>query len=392
MLQGQKRKICIVTANRSEYSRLKIIISEILKHPMLNLDIVVAGSHLLERYGNTAAEIKADGYSASHQIYMELDGNNLCTMAKSVGIGISDLATYFDNAKTDAAIVMGDRYEALSVAIAASVMNIPVAHVQGGEATGTIDESVRHAITKLAHIHFPATEKSRERIIKMGEDANRVFNVGCPGTDLLLSAPVYSQEESIKILNEKYLKAVGISIDQQRPFVLAIQHPVTTEFNDNAARVVETMQAIKKIQDFQKIIVWPNIDAGASDMSKAMRRFQNSQEKDIFFMKHIPHEVFVNLLRHAKCMIGNSSSGIRETCYFGTPTVNIGTRQQERERGRNVIDVPYDRDAIYEAFLRQINHGKYEPEFIYGNGQAGKKIADILAEIDLSPIQKKNAY
>lgn len=391
-MENIKRKICIVTANRAEYSRTKSVISSILQHPELDLSIVVTGSHLLEKYGNTASEVRAD-FSSNHQIYMELDGNNLCTMAKSIGIAISDLATYFDNTKPDAVIVVGDRYEALAVAVAASVMNVPVAHIQGGEITGTIDESIRHAITKLAHIHFPATEQSKERIIKMGEKPDRVFNVGCPGADLLLSAPDYTHEETIRCFNDACVKAEVLKLNHADPFILILQHPVTTEFNKNFGQIQETFSALERIEGFQKIIIWPNIDAGSNEIAIAMRRFQNNQKmKGLAFMKHAPFDIFINLLRHAKCLIGNSSSGIREACYFGTPAVNIGTRQQHREHGKNVIHVPYDRAEIYKAFEYQINHGRYEPEFLFGNGKAGEKIADILAEIDLSQIQKRNTF
>ncbi len=392
MAEGRKRKICIVTANRAEYSRVKTIIDAIFDRSDLDLNLIVAGSHLLEKYGNTMTEIEADGVAIDHKIYMELDGNNLCSMAKSVGIAIADLATYFDNKKVDVVIVMGDRYEALAVAIAASVMNIPVAHVQGGEVTGTIDESIRHAITKMSHIHFPATQKSRERVIKMGENSDFVFEVGCPGADLLLSAPEYSHRETIERMNVSHIR-YKIPINPSNPFILVIQHPVTTEFNKNFNQVRETIVALKKINDFQKLVIWPNIDAGSGEMVQAIRQFQNDLTvKDVFFLKHISHDIFVNLLRHAKCLIGNSSSGIRESCYFGTPTVNIGTRQQARERAKNVIDVPYSSEAIYKAFEYQINHGKYDPEFIYGAGQAGKNIVRILAEIDLGRIQKNNTY
>ncbi|MBU1179905.1 UDP-N-acetylglucosamine 2-epimerase (hydrolyzing) [Patescibacteria group bacterium] len=386
------RKICIVTANRSEYSRIKTIIDAIIEHPALDLSVVATGSHLLEKYGNTIKDVKEDGVRIDHQIYMELDGNNLCTMAKSISVAISDLSTYFDNQKIDAVIVMGDRYEALSVAVAASVMNIPIAHVQGGEITGTIDESIRHAITKLAHIHFPANEKSRERIIRMGERPERVFSVGCPGTDLLLNAPQYAREDVIMRINNKYVKDIESKIDTFKPFILCIQHPVTTEFGKNFDQIQETISALKKINNFQLIVLWPNIDAGAGDMALAIRRFQHDCKNNVFFMKHASHDIFVNLLRHAKCLIGNSSSGIREACYFGTPTVNIGTRQQYRDRGKNVMNVPYDRDAIYQAIEHQVGREKYEPEFLYGNGSAGEKIANILAEIDLSQIQKRNTY
>lgn len=391
-MENKKRKICVVTANRAEYSRGRTVIREIARHPELELLLVVMGSHLLDRYGLSVQEVESDGFPINYKIYMELDGKNPCTMAKSVAIAISDLATYFENAKPDIVVALTDRYEILGVATTAALMNILVAHIQGGEVTGTIDESVRHAITKLAHIHFPATEKSKERIIKMGELPEMIFNVGCPATDLLLSAPQYSYEETINILNSKIIKQKEFNLSSEFPFILGLQHPVSTEFGSCLGQIFETLEALKDLTSHQILMLWPNIDAGSDDISKGIRYFQTkTPDTKLTVVKHIPQELYVNLLRHTSCMFGNSSSGVRETCYFGTPTVNIGTRQQDRERGGNVIDAPYDRQKIHEAIKTQISHGRYEPQYIFGNGDAGKLIANILAKITVN-VQKKLSY
>jgi len=390
---NKKRKICVVTANRAEYSRGRTIIREIYKHPDLEVSLVVMGAHLLEKYGMTIKEIESDGIPVDHRIYMELDGKNPTTMTKSVSIAISDLATFFDNTKPDFVIALTDRYEILAVATAAALMNIRVAHIQGGEVTGTIDESIRHAITKLAHVHFPATDKSKERVIKMGENPQDVFNVGCPATDLLLETEKYSQEETLHKLNEIVIKDEKQKIqDLNKPFILGLQHPVTTEFGTGKDQIKETLSAISRINDYNIIMLWPNIDAGGDDISQGIRNFVRDNNKgNLVVVKHIPYKIYVNLIRNAKVMFGNSSSGMRETCYFGTPTINIGTRQQDRECGTNVTNVAYDGEEIYNALVRQLEHGSYEPEYIYGNGTAGKQIADILSKIEVS-VQKRINY
>ncbi len=395
MEDKKKRKICIVTGNRAEYSRLKTVMDGFKKYLNVEVLLVAMGSHLLDNFGNTADDINIDGNVIDYKIFIELEGGTPCTMARAIGFGICDLSTYFDNKKPDIVIAPMDRYEILSVAAAAALMNIPVAHMQGGEVSGTIDESIRHTITKLSHIHFPATEKSKERIIRMGERPDMVWNVGDPATDVLLVAPQYTGKETIEELNRQIIKDKKIAIDPSKPFILSIQHPVTTEFGSGLAQIKESFMALKNFKDFNVILLIPNIDAGGNHILAGIREFVSQQEiKNLALLKHVPHDIFVNLMRNASCMIGNSSSGIRETCYFGTPTVNIGTRQKNRERGSNVTDAPYDGEKIYEAMVKQIKHGRYEPEFIYGDGKSGARIADILASIDLSKleIQKRMTY
>lgn len=386
----KKKKICIVTANRAEYSRGRTVIRAIAEHPDLEVDLVVMGSHLLERNGYTVREIESDGVPINHRIFMEVDGKNPCSMTKSVALAINDLATYFDNSKPDVVVALTDRYETLAVAVAAALMNIAVAHIQGGEVTGTIDESIRHAITKFAHVHFPASNDAYERIIKMGENREMVFNVGCPATDLLLLAPKLLREEILEKFNQEVCRG-GKKMDVKTDFLLMIQHPVTTEYGLGYEQINTTLETVKEI-GLQTIILWPNIDAGSDDVSRGIRYFERDNSEKYFVVKHIPHHIFANLLRNTICMIGNSSAGIRESCYFGTPTVNIGTRQQNREHGANVINVSHDKAEIKNAIMAQITHGKYNPEYIYGDGTAGKKIADILSKINITDVQKRITY
>lgn len=386
----KKKKICVVTGNRAEYSRAKTVMKAIEKHPNLELILIVTGAHLLDKYGATFQEIEADGFNINEKVYLIVEGENPITMTKSVGLGIIELATILNNYKPDIVIAPTDRFETLSVAISSALMNIVLAHIQGGEVTGTIDESIRHAITKFAHVHFAATEKSRERIIKMGESPEFVFNVGCPAIDLLLKVDSGTKKE---LFNRKELiPKDGRSMDPESPFLLVVQHPVTTEFEDSFRQIQETLYAIKSLK-LQTIMLWPNADAGSDEIVKGIRRFLlNHDMKNLFLYKHFSTDTFVKLMIHCNAMMGNSSSGIRETCYLGTPVVNIGTRQQDRERGQNVVDVPYDREKITTAIKRQNQVGKYPSDYLYGDGSAGEEIAEILAGCEVKSVQKKIQY
>lgn len=386
----KKRKICAVTANRADFSRMETALEAIKKNPRLELQLVVFGSHLLETAGRTIEEIKRKGFSVDRTFYMEIAGGNLTTMTKSVGLAIIELASVFDALKPDIVLAPSDRFESLAIGVTAALMNIHIAHMQGGEVSGTIDESIRHAMTKMSHLHLVATEKSRERVIKMGELPDTVFNIGCPGSDLLLKTPVMNRKSTLSWLNKNFVK-IANKLNPQEPYLFLLQHPVTTEFQDAESQIKEILEAMAGFKE-QIIAVWPNIDAGSDNMSVVLRRHPAVKSGKIKIFKHIPTEIFVNVVRNAACFIGNSSSGIRESCYFGTPTVNIGSRQNSRERGSNVIDAGYDRKEIAKAVKAQIAHGVYPVEYIFGDGTAGKHISDICATVNLPNIQKKITY
>ncbi len=390
-MSNNMRKVCVVTANRADYSRVKTVMDAIMRRADLQLQIVVMGSHLLERQGFTVREIEEDGFSINSRVYMEVDGKNPTTMAKSVGVAVMELSTLFDNLKPDIVVAVVDRFENFAVAAAAALMNIPVAHIQGGEVTGTIDESLRHAMTKLAHLHFPASALARERIIKMGEPQDRVWNVGCPATDLLLQAPVLTREETIIRVNQ-----IGKDPSRHRtpdkPYLLVVQHPVSTEYGSGAQQMRATLDVVAQL-GMQTIMLWPNIDAGSDDISHEIRQVEIQRpEFPLSVYKNFPNELFVNLLRNAACLVGNSSAGVREACYFGTPVVNIGTRQSGRERTKNVMDVGHDAAAILDAVRRQIARGPYPVEHLYGSGNAGVRIAEILATVSIGDVQKRLTY
>lgn len=374
------RKICVVTGNRSEYSRLKSVMKAIREHSDLELILIVTASHLLDDFGKTVEVIKRDGFKIDSVARTVAAGEDLISMAKSVGLCTLELPTLFDLYQPDIVLIVGDRFDALGAAISAALMNIPLAHIQGGEVTGTIDESVRHSITKFAHIHFPATAKSAARIIKMGERPDLVFNVGCPSVDIILSINIDSREEVCRKFN----------LNPDEPFLIMAQHPVTTEYGFARQQIRETLKAISELK-IQTIMLYPNVDAGSKDIVREIRMFDADGKLDhVQDYKHIPFEDYIELIAHSCCIVGNSSSGIRESCYFGTPAVNIGTRQNGRERGKNVVDVGYDEDQIKKAILKCISHGKYNPpEYIYGDGNAGRKISEILYKIELNNIIQK---
>jgi UDP-hydrolysing UDP-N-acetyl-D-glucosamine 2-epimerase len=266
-------------------------------------------------------------------------------------------------------------------------MNIPVAHTQGGEITGSIDESVRHAITKLSHIHFPATKNAADVLMKLGESREKIFWVGCPALDLAHEVP----PESADAVMRKY-HGVGNTLDFSKPFILVSQHPVTTEFMDARQQIEQTLQAVLASK-IQAVWLWPNVDSGSDALSKRIREFREEHgEAAMHFYRNFSSEDYVNILREATCIVGNSSSGIREASFLGTPSINIGSRQNGRDRAPNVIDVDYNAPEIGAAIQIQAKHGRYESSEIFGGGFAGKKIAEILATVNLNVDKKLNFH
>lgn len=380
------RKICVVVASRANYGRVKPMLTAIKEHPELELQLIVSASMLLDRYGKAVDVVEKDGFVPVRKAYYMLEGENPITQAKSTGLGIVELSSIFDDIRPDVVVTVADRFETMATAIAASYLNIPVAHIQGGEITGNIDETVRHAITKLSHYHFPATEQSGERILKMGEEPWRVKVTGCPSIDTIVG-----QNLSIERCFEYCGNGVGKRIDFTKPYILVVQHPVTSEYENGYEQIMETLSAVKEFPQ-QKIILWPNIDAGSDRVSKGIRLFHDKNpELPIRYCKNFPPEIYNVILAHAACVVGNSSSFIRECSFLGTPAVIIGDRQNGREHGENVVFSDYKKDEIIDAIKFQIEHGKYESENIFGNGNAGKLMAEYLADVDLN-ILKRMTY
>lgn len=384
-----RRKICVVVTARPSYSRIKTALKAIDAHADLELQLVVAASALLERYGSAIQAIERDGFEIRHRVYMVLEGENLVTSAKSTGIGLSELATVFDNLKPDAVVTIADRYETLATAIAASYMNIPVVHIQGGEVTGSIDEKVRHAVTKLSNLHLVATKRARERVIRLGEPEDSVFLTGCPSIDI--AAEVAARPALDFDPFEKY-GGVGPREDLSNGYLVVLQHPVTTEYECARAQVEETLYAVKDI-GLPVLWFWPNVDAGSDGTSKGIRMFREREKSanNFHFFRNMYPEDFLRLVYGATAIVGNSSVAIRECSYLGVPAVNIGTRQQGRERGANVIDVGHDRAAIAAAIREHMRRGRPPSDHLYGDGQAGERIAKCLAEAALT-IDKRLTY
>ncbi|MBX3064197.1 MAG: UDP-N-acetylglucosamine 2-epimerase [Anaerolineae bacterium] len=382
------RKVCVVITARPSYSRIKTALTAIKQHPELELQLVVGASALLDRYGSAVNYMEKDGFQIAARVYMVLEGENLTAMAKTTGLGLMELATVFDNLKPDVVITVADRFETLATAVAASYMNIPVAHVQGGEVTGSIDEKVRHAVTKLSDLHLVSTEKAAERVIRMGENPDSVHVTGCPSIDI--AAAVLADPELDFDPFERYY-GVGAEVSLKDGYIVVMQHPVTTEYDRAHQQVNETLLAIADLK-LPVLWFWPNIDAGSDGTSKAIRQFRELQKpKHVHFFKNMAPTDFLRLIVNSRCLVGNSSVGIREGSYLGVPVVNIGSRQAGRERGHNVIDVPYSCTEISAAIQQQIEHGRYTPDPIYGNGTAGLKIAELLATVPLT-IEKRLTY
>lgn len=383
-----KRRICVVVTARPSYSRIRTALQAIDRHPDLELLLVVAASALLERYGNAIQAIERDGFVPAARVYMVLEGENLVTSAKSTGLGLVELATVFDNLKPDAVVTVADRYETLATAVAASYMNIPVVHVQGGEVTGSIDEKVRHAVTKLSNLHLVSTALARERVIRLGEEPAHVVVTGCPSIDI--AAEVAARPALDFDPFDKY-GGVGARADLTQGYLVVMQHPVTTEYEEARLQIDETLYAVK---DFGLPILWfwPNVDAGSDGTSKGIRVFRETEKPDNFhFFRNMYPEDFLRLLCGATAIVGNSSVAIRECSFLGVPAVNIGSRQQGRERGHNVIDVDHDRVAIAGAVREHLRRGRPAGEPLYGDGIAGARIADCLATAALT-IEKRLTY
>ncbi len=384
-----KRRVCVVVTARPSYSRVKTALLAIQEHPGLELQLVVAGSALLDRYGTVAQYVEQDGFKVARRVFMVLEGENPASMAKTAGLGLLELATAFDNLEPDVVVTIADRYETISTAIAAAFMNLPLAHIQGGEVTGSIDEKVRHAVTKLADLHFVSTTLARERVLRMGEHPQTVHVTGCPSLDLAHEVSRAPQLDFDPL--ERY---GGVGPQPQvisGDYLVVMQHPVTTENDQARAQVLETLHALHELGR-PTLWFWPNVDAGADATSNGIRTFRElHRPKNIHFFKNMAPADFLRLLYNAACLVGNSSVGIRECSSLGVPVVNIGQRQRGRERGRNVIDVEHTQQAILDAIKHQIKAQRPQPEHIYGSGDAGPRIAELLASQALT-FDKRLAY
>ena len=383
---NKKRKICVTTGTRAEYGLLKPILNEISKSKKLDLYLIVTGMHLSKKHGYTISEIINDGFSVYSKIEMIPKGNSSYFMANSLGKGVIEFSQIFKKLKPDINLILGDRDEAFASALAASHMNIPNAHIHGGDKTmAGIDEYIRHAITKISNLHFAATKKSQQRIIKLGENPKYVYFTGSPGIDEIKNNNITSKIQ----LEKKYnMKITGDEI-------ILLQHPVTTQIESSKKQIDNTLNAIKKLKK-PTICISPNSDAGNFEIFQALQK-ASSDFSFIRLFQNMPRNDFLGLLSNCSVLVGNSSSGIIEASYFKIPVVNIGIRQKNREKGNNVIDVKDNSVLIYNAIKKVFNPkskhiGKLSS--IYGSGNTSKKIIKILETILLNDklIQKQIMY
>ncbi len=387
---NRPRRVCVVITARPSYARIKTALKAIQEHDGLELMLVCAASALLDRYGKVIDVIRADGFEPKAMVHMLLEGENLVTSAKSTGLGIVELASVFESLKPDVVVSVADRYETIATAIAAAYLNLPVCHVQGGEVTGSIDEKVRHAVTKLADIHCVSSDGAADRVRRMGERPEKVFVTGCPSIDIAASV-MAEPADSYRVEDLLKNQGVGHGPAAEDGYLVVMQHPVTTHYDRAGEELTTTMKAVVALNR-PTFWFWPNVDPGSELTAKAIRVYrETANPTNIRFLKNLPPEHFLRLLRKAGCLIGNSSVGIRECAYMGVPVINIGDRQSRRDRGPNTIDVPHDSEAIRAAAERQLAHGPYPSSDVYGDGTAGRNIADTLAAAPLD-IDKQITY
>lgn len=383
-----RRKVCVVVTARPSYSRIRSALAAIQANPDLELQLVVAASALLDRYGSAIHQIEQDGFTIAARVQMVLEGGDLTSMAKTTGLGLLELSSVFGHLRPDVVVTIADRYETIATAIAAAYLNLPLAHVQGGEITGSIDEKVRHAVTKLADLHFVATRRAAERVIAMGESPAAVHVTGCPSIDLAVET---LRDPRLDFDPYERYGGVGGKMDLSSGYLVVMQHPVTTEHELARTHVSETLHAVRD-SGMPTLWFWPNPDAGSDGTSGGIRRFRELEHpENIHFFKNMAPADFLRLIYNSRCLIGNSSVGIRECSYLGVPVVNIGSRQLGRERGRNVMDSDYARVDIRRAVDAHLGNGRYPSDPLYGDGSAGERIARLLAEAPLT-VEKRLTY
>lgn len=383
--EAGRRKVCVVLVDRANYGRLKPVMAAVAAHPALQLQVLAAGTMVLERFDQPVQVVRRDGFPVDGEIHIELEGSIPATMAKSVGFGIIEFASEFQRLRPDVVLIIGDRYEALAATVAAAYMNLCVVHLQGGEVSGSIDESARHAISKFAHYHFPSTARSAEYLVRMGERPETVLGVGCPSSDI---ARQLDRGLDPAVINAR---GSGAAIDVREPFLLVIFHPTTTEFGGERRQMEEVLAALEDLA-MPTALLWPNIDAGSDHVSKAIRAFRERlRPRWLRTLINLAPEDYLRVLANAACAVGNSSSFVRDAGYFGTPVVLVGNRQEGREFDAHVVPSPPDSAAVAAAARAQLRHGRYAPSTLYGDGHVAARVAHALAALD-PYVQKRLNY
>ena len=390
-----KRKVAVFTGNRAEYGLQFPILKAIANHPDLEYKLIVSGAHLDNHFGKTLGEISRDGFEVAAEVKIDMEQDNLYATSMAIGSGILGVSKVLAELKPDLMVVYADRFESFAAIIASTQMNIPTAHIEGGDITegGALDDSVRHAMTKLAHLHFTTNQQATDRVLGMGEEPWRVHTVGFPAIDLIEDG-IYTKPAEVLA---KY------NLETSRPVILFTQHSVTTEFDQARNQILPSLEALDRLatEGTQVIITYPNNDAGGKSIIQTIKEFKFKSPKNIQVHESLGRSNYHGVLNLSRegvrvACVGNSSSGIKETPVFFCPTVNIGSRQDGRLRAENVLDSRYDAADVYnkiktcltdESFLK-VCRECHNP---YGSGGAGKKIADFISKVELNSklVQKK---
>jgi GDP/UDP-N,N'-diacetylbacillosamine 2-epimerase (hydrolysing) len=379
MTASRNRRICFPITSRAYYGRSQLLIRKLHQHPSIDLELMLGGSILLDKYSrHVADDIKEGGFTISASLFNVIEGGNHVAMAKTACLTALEVTNSLYTADPDVVVVCGDRFEQLAIAMSAAYLNKTIAHIEGGDLTGSIDESVRHAITKLAHIHFVTNDDARRRVLAMGENPEYVFNTG--SLDVERAACVDADITTEQLSGY----GVGHDVDVTKPFLTVIQHPVTTE-TSNRQHLETTFRALAALET-PLVWFWPNPDAGTGEMAETLRHFREHHEavtERMRFITNVPADQFIALLKRTACVVGNSSAGIKECSFLGTPVVDIGGRQQGRLSAENVMRSGYDIDEVRAAVKKQLAHGRYAPSHIYFKPNASQAMVDILTNVDL---------
>jgi len=374
-----KRKICFPITSRAYYGRSQMLIRKLHAHPGIDLKLMLGGSILLDKYSkHIADDIKAGGFDIEAALFNVIEGGNHVAMAKTACLTALEFTNNLYTSEPDVVVICGDRFEQLAIAMAAAYLNITIAHIEGGDVTGSIDESVRHAITKLAHLHFVTNDDAKRRVLAMGEDPRYVFNTGSLDVELAAHVSTTITNEQVNALG------VGHDVDIEQPYLMVVQHPVTTD-TDNRAHLETTLRVVSSFE-LPTIWFWPNPDAGTGEMADSLRHMREKHPEltsHMRFITNVPANDFIGLLAHAACLVGNSSAGIKECSFLGTPVVNIGDRQHGRLSGEHVTHVGYDAADIAAAIASQLAHGRYEASRIYFREDTSDRMVDLLATTPL---------
>ena len=371
------RRITAITGSRSDYGLMRPVFRCIRDNADLTLDLVVTGAHLLPEFHESLAQIESDEFGRLHRAVMTLAGDSGKAMAQSLGLGVFGIAEAIERAKPDILLLQGDRGEMLAGAIAAAHMNVPIVHMSGGDFSGSIDDSIRNAISKFAHVHLTVCSQSTERLLALGEAANRIIEVGEPALDVIREMDFITPDELVR----------EFDLDLARPLLLVTQHPVTTEVGESAQQMKETLEALCALE-LPAIVTHPNNDAGSRAMIRVIESYRARP-----FLRVVPHlgsRKYLSLLRIASVLVGNSSSGILEAPSFKRAAVNVGTRQFGRLRAANVIDVPPERRAIADAIGYALNDDEFRGRLKtcvnpYGDGHAAERTVEILRRLSITP-------